>query len=70
MNIKGAIFDLDGTLLDSMPYWENLGYEYLIREGYSPWEDLNEALKTMSALPSLPGISGNSIRFPKASRKS
>ena len=27
--IKGAIFDIDGTLLDSMPVWENAGARYL-----------------------------------------
>ncbi|MDO4173861.1 MAG: HAD family phosphatase [Eubacteriales bacterium] len=29
MKITGAIFDLDGTLLDSMPYWESVGLRYL-----------------------------------------
>ena len=24
MSFKGAIFDLDGTILDSMPLWSNL----------------------------------------------
>ncbi|WP_446898071.1 HAD family hydrolase [Clostridium sp. LBM24168] len=28
-NIEGAIFDLDGTLLDSMGMWENIDKEYL-----------------------------------------
>ena len=36
MKIKGAIFDLDGTLLDSMPFWENLGSEYLKTKGIDP----------------------------------
>jgi len=48
MKLKGAIFDLDGTLLDSMPFWENLGSEYLKRKGYNPPENINEILKTMS----------------------
>lgn len=32
----GAIFDLDGTLVDSMKYWENLGPDYLRRRGKIP----------------------------------
>ena len=26
---RGAIFDIDGTILDSMPIWENAGIMYL-----------------------------------------
>ncbi len=28
MNIKGAIFDFDGTLFDSMPIWKGLKFEF------------------------------------------
>ena len=33
MKIKGAIFDMDGTLVDSMKYWDTVGIEYLERKG-------------------------------------
>jgi HAD superfamily hydrolase (TIGR01509 family) len=33
MKLKGAIYDMDGTLLDSMEYWETAGIEYLKRNG-------------------------------------
>lgn len=46
--ITGAIFDLDGTLLDSMPMWEHVAEEYLIKQGIHPTEDLNKIFKTMS----------------------
>lgn len=46
--IKGAIFDLDGTLLDSMFIWDNLGEAYLRSIGYEPKEDLRETFKTFS----------------------
>jgi len=48
MKIKGAIFDLDGTLIDSMPFWEHLGTEYLMQKGFNPPGDIDETLKTMS----------------------
>ena len=50
MNIKGAIFDLDGTLLDSMYIWDNIGEDYLKSQGIEPRENLNETFKTMSLL--------------------
>ena len=33
MNKKYAIFDMDGTLVDSMPWWQGLAKEYLLKEG-------------------------------------
>ncbi|MBP3608397.1 MAG: HAD family phosphatase [Treponema sp.] len=48
MNITGAIFDLDGTLLDSMPYWKNAGEIYLSKLGISTKEDLNSLFSTMT----------------------
>lgn len=46
--IKGAIFDVDGTLLDSMHIWDSIGEDYLRSLGYEPREKLNEKFKTMS----------------------
>jgi len=48
MKFKGAIFDLDGTLLDSMPFWENLGSEYMKAKGINPPKNIDEILKPMS----------------------
>lgn len=48
MRIYGAIFDMDGTLLDSMSIWDTIGEAYLRSIGYEPREDLNEVFKNMS----------------------
>ena len=50
MRIRGAIFDVDGTLLDSMFIWDTIGEAYLRSIGYEPREDLNEVFKNMSLL--------------------
>ncbi len=46
--IRGAIFDADGTLLDSMPMWEGVGSGYLRTLGLEAKEDLDERFKDMS----------------------
>jgi len=48
VNIKGAIFDLDGTLLDSMSIWRNMAENYLVRNNISPGEDLFDKVRAMS----------------------
>lgn len=48
MKINGAIFDLDGTMLDSMYIWETIGSDYLISGGISPEPNLNKIFKKMS----------------------
>lgn len=48
MRIDGAIFDVDGTLLDSMEIWETLGERYLCSLGIEPRENLKETFKNMS----------------------
>lgn len=46
--IKGAIFDLDGVLLDSISTWRNFGAIYLRRYGLTPKSGLNDTLFSMS----------------------
>ena len=48
MNFKGAVFDLDGTLLDSMEVWKNIDIEFLskrgleVPKGYKYWPRVSE----------------------------
>ena len=46
--IKGIIFDLDGTLLDSMYIWDSLGEVYLSSVGIVPQNGLKEILRPLS----------------------
>lgn len=46
--IKGAIFDLDGTLIDSMFIWDTFGEDYLKSLGKDPKENLTEVFKTFT----------------------
>ncbi len=46
--MRGAIFDLDGTLLDSMYLWDTVGEDYLRSLGLEPKENLKETFKTFS----------------------
>lgn len=48
MIIRGAIFDVDGTLMDSMSIWDTIGEAYLRSIGYEPKENLNEVFQNMS----------------------
>lgn len=50
MRIRGAIFDADGTLLDSMSAWMNLGERYLNSLQIRPEENLSEKIMEMSLL--------------------
>lgn len=46
--IRAAIFDVDGTLLDSMPIWQDIGARYLESAGREVNPGTREALSTMS----------------------
>lgn len=46
--MKAAIFDLDGTLLDSMPVWANAGKDILAQMGIQAEKDLGAKLLEMN----------------------
>lgn len=47
-NIKGAIFDMDGTLVDSMWVWSKIDEEYLKKRNIELPENLKEEIEHMS----------------------
>ena len=46
--LKGAIFDFDGTLVDSMFIWETFGEDYLRSLGKEPKENLHDTFATFT----------------------
>ena len=46
--IRGAIFDVDGVLLDSLGIWDTLGERYLRQRGMTPAPTLRSELETLS----------------------
>lgn len=55
--IEGAIFDLDGTLLDSMRTWRTLGIRYLESKGISDTGSITEELRYLDLIPASAFIS-------------
>lgn len=47
-NIQGAIFDLDGTVLDSMHIWSEIGLLFLKNRGVEPPEGIEDEFVKMS----------------------
>ncbi len=53
MDKRFAIFDMDGTLVDSMMYWKNLASEYLMYKGVTQIPtDILEKIKPMTMMES------------------
>lgn len=48
MRLQSAIFDMDGTLLDSMHIWTNLSSTLMRSQGYEPEPGLDEKMKVLS----------------------
>lgn len=45
---KGIVFDMDGTLLDSMPMWRSLDMQYMGKYGITPDMDFHHKVATMT----------------------
>lgn len=46
--MKAAVFDFDGTLVDSMEFWNNLAKNYLFSIGVMATDDLNKAIEKLT----------------------
>lgn len=47
-NMKAAIFDMDGTLIDSMGYWRNLNAAFVKKHGVTPTPEQEARMYSMS----------------------
>lgn len=47
---KGAIFDMDGTLLDSMSLWNEIDVEFLSKRGFAVPDDYMSAIAHLGAM--------------------
>lgn len=65
--IRGCIFDADGTLLDSMRVWDDLGSRYLLTKGQKPEQNLNQILYPMTMAESSAYLKKNYL--PELSEK-
>ena len=50
-NAKGVIFDLDGTLVDSMNVWKEIDVSYLGKHGYDVPGDLHDPGGQLRGVP-------------------
>lgn len=50
MKFTGAIFDMDGTLLDSMPLWDGIGGAFLKARGLLEPPGMRETLKSLGMI--------------------
>lgn len=48
MTVRYVIFDMDGTLIDSIPYWDRLVPEFLKEFGVEATADVNQQMAAMS----------------------
>ncbi len=48
MSFDGVIFDLDGTLIDSMHCWENIDKAFLLENGIEPPPGVSDVVKKMT----------------------
>ena len=46
--VKAAVFDMDGTLLDSMAVWDDVARQYLLSLGVDAGQEVNDATAPMS----------------------
>jgi HAD superfamily hydrolase (TIGR01509 family) len=63
MEIKAAIFDMDGTLVDSLGfweiYWEQMGKDFLGVSGFRPAAEDDRAIRTMTMAEAMTRIQNN-----------
>lgn len=68
MRLQSAIFDMDGTLLDSMGVWNSLGSDFLREMGYAPEEGLDAKLRVMT-LYQAAAYCKNRYRLPQSEKE-